>query len=177
MLMIQFVIFGIVTSVTISSDDLLFCILISGNWDSASGCLKGELVLTITPAGTQNEPSVVLLFYSSNMNIIFCHVLYSPPISMLVNRVFEISGETTGRAGANHNAWCPLSFVLLSYSVYMLLCLCNYDTGSGVSSFWRLGRRWWHNEFSEWQLMVPPVATGLSGWWPFVFGVIHVNCE
>ena len=93
MLMIQFVIFGIVTSVTISSDDLLFCILISGNWDSASGCLKGELVLTITPAGTQNEPSVVLLFYSSNMNIIFCHVLYSPPISMLVNRVFEISGE------------------------------------------------------------------------------------
>ena len=93
MLMIQFVMFEIVTSVTISSDDLIFRILISGNWDSASGCLKGELVLTITPDGTQNEPSVVLLFYSSNMNIIFCHVLYSPPISMLVNRVFEISGE------------------------------------------------------------------------------------
>ena len=69
------------------------------------------------------------------------------------------------------------SLVLLSNSVYMLLCLCNYDTGSGVSSIWRLGRRWWHNEFSEWQLMVPPVATVLSGWWPFVFGVIHVNCE
>ena len=50
--------------------------------------------LTITPAGTQNEPTIVLLFYSSNMNIIiFCHVLYSPPISMLVNRVFEIYGE------------------------------------------------------------------------------------
>ena len=55
--------------------------------------LKGELVLTITHAGTQNEPTVALLFYSSNMNIIFCHVLYSPSISMLVNRVFEISGE------------------------------------------------------------------------------------
>ena len=92
MLIIQFVMFEIVT-VTISSDDLIFRILISGNWDSASGCLKGELVLTITPAGTQNEPFFVLLFYSSNVNIIFCHVLYSPPISMLVNRVFEISWE------------------------------------------------------------------------------------
>ena len=71
MLMIQFVMFEIVTSVTISSDDSIFRILISGNWDSASGCLKGELVLTITPAGTQNEPPVVLLLYSSNMNIIF----------------------------------------------------------------------------------------------------------
>ena len=81
------------TSVTMSSDDLIFRILISGNWSSASGCLKGELVLTITPAGTQNEPTVVLVFYSSNVNIIFCHVLYSPPKSMLVNRVFEISGE------------------------------------------------------------------------------------
>ena len=51
-------------------------------------------MLTITPAGTQNQPTVVLLFYSSNMNIIiFCHVLYSPPIFMLVNRVFETSGE------------------------------------------------------------------------------------
>ena len=177
MLMIQFVMFGIVTSVTVSSDDLIFCILISGNWDSASGCLKGELVLTITPAGTQNEPSVVLLFYSSNMNIIFCHVLYSPPISMLVNRVSEISGELQAELVLTIMPNAPLRFVLLSYSVYMLLCSCNYDTGSGVSSFWRLGRRWWHNEFSEWQLMVPPVATGLSGWWPFVFGVIHVNCE
>ena len=93
MLMIQFVMIGIVTSVTISGDDLIFCILISGNWDNASGRLKGELVLTITPAGTQNKPSVVLQFYSSNMNIIFCHVLYSPPIYMLVNRVFEIFGE------------------------------------------------------------------------------------
>ena len=71
MLMIQFVIFKIVTSVTISSNGLIFRILISGNWDSASGCLKGELVLTITPAGTQNEPTVILLFCSSNMNIIF----------------------------------------------------------------------------------------------------------
>ena len=78
------------------------CIVVQMQWFFKNGqiegdiifChLKGELVLTITPAGTQNEPSVVLLFYSSNMNIIFCHVLYSPPISMLVNRVFEISGE------------------------------------------------------------------------------------
>ena len=151
MLMIQFVMFGIVTSVTVSSDDLIFCIRISGNWDSASVCLKGELVLTITPAGTQNEPSVVLLFYSSNMNIIFCHVLYSPPISMLVNRVSEISWKLQAELVLTIMPNAPLRFVLLSYSVYMLLCLCNYDTGSGVSSFWRLGRRWWHSEFSEWQ--------------------------
>ena len=50
-------------------------------------------MLTIRSSGTQNAPTDVLLFYSSYMNIIFCHVLYSPPISMLVNRVFEISGE------------------------------------------------------------------------------------
>ena len=184
MLMIQFVIFGIVTSVTISSDDLLFCILISGNWDSASGCLKGELVLTITPAGTQNEPSVVLLFYSSNMNIIFCHVLYSPPISMLVNRVFEISGELQAELVLTImpdapwvSSYCRIQSICCYACYIYAICCYNYDTGSGVSSFWRLGRRWWHNEFSEWQLMVPPVATGLSGWWPFVFGVIHVNCE
>ena len=67
--------------------------LIYNIFNGTSHPLYLGLVLTITPAGTQNEPTAVLLFYSSNMNIIFCHVLYSPPISMLVNRVFEISGE------------------------------------------------------------------------------------
>ena len=118
--------------------------------------------------------------------IIFCHVLYSPPISMLVNRVFEIYGELQAELvlaimpnppPPPPPPPPPRFFVLLSNSVYMLLCLCDYDTGSGGSSFWRLGRRWWYNEFSEWQLMVPPVAAGLSVWRPFVFGVIHVNCE
>ena len=97
-------------------------------------------------------------------------------LSMLVNRVFEISGELQAELVLAIMPNAP-SFILLSNSVYMLLCLCNYDTGSGGSSFWRLGRRRWHHEFSEWQLMVPPVAAGLSGWRPVVFGMIHVICE
>ena len=33
----------------------------------------------------------------------------------------------------------------------------------GGSSIWRLGCRWWHPGLSLWQLMVPPVAAGLTG--------------
>ena len=40
----------------------------------------------------------------------------------------------------------------------------------GGSSIWRLGYRWWHPGLSLWQLMVPPVAAGLTGWRPSIFG-------
>ena len=34
----------------------------------------------------------------------------------------------------------------------------------GGSSIWRLGCRWWHPGLSLWQLMLPPVVAGLTGW-------------
>ena len=40
----------------------------------------------------------------------------------------------------------------------------------GGSSIWRLGCRWWHPGLSLWQLMLPPVAAGLTGWRPSIFG-------
>ena len=85
--MIQFVMFEIVISVTISSDDLISLILISGNLDSVLWVPKGGAGANHN-AWWHPEPTIVLLFYSWNMNIIFCHVLYSPLVYMLVNRVF-----------------------------------------------------------------------------------------
>ena len=65
---------------------------------------KPGLVLTITPAGTQNEPSVVLLFYSSNRNIIFLPcTIFTALIHASKSCAWNLWG-TTGRAGANHNA-------------------------------------------------------------------------
>ena len=40
----------------------------------------------------------------------------------------------------------------------------------GGSSIWRLGCRWWHPGLSLWQLMLPPVAAGLTGWRTSIFG-------
>ena len=47
------------------------------------------------------------------MNIIFCHVLYSPPISMLVNHVFEISGE----------AEMVLTIMPIEFSLYIVMLM------------------------------------------------------
>ena len=88
--MIQFVTFEIVTSVTISSADL-----ISHGYPSSN--MKYEYH--------------------------FCHVLYSPPISMLVNRVFEISRELKAELVLTIMLNALRVFVLLSNSVYMLFCL------------------------------------------------------
>ena len=90
-------------SVTISRADLICRILISGNLDSASGCLKGELVLTITPDGTQNQ-------------LFFCYPIAQIWISFLPCTVFTAHiyvGKSSvwnlwgaeGRAGANHNTY------------------------------------------------------------------------
>ena len=79
-------------------------------------------MLTIMPAGTQNEPSVVLLFYSSNMNI-FCHVLYSLPISMLVNRVFEISGELQAELVLTIMPSAPEFRLTVEFSLYVVMLM------------------------------------------------------
>ena len=121
--MIQFVMFEIVTSVTIRSDDLISRILMSGNLDNASGCLKGELVLTITPADTQNQ----LLFYYSiaQIWISFLPCTIFTGLSMLANRVLEISGELQAELVLTIMPNAPR---VSSYSPIQSVCCYAYET-------------------------------------------------
>ena len=121
--MIQFVMLEIVTSVTISSDDLIARILISGNLDSASGCLKEELVLTITPAGTQNQ--LLFCYCIAQISISFFAMYYIHHPSMLVNRVFEVSGELQAELVLTIMPYAPR---VSSYYRIQYICCYAYET-------------------------------------------------
>ena len=52
-------------------------------------------------------------------------------------------------------------------------CIWSYPSitiDDGGLSIWRLGCRWWHPWLSLWQLMVPLVTEGMSGWRPSISG-------
>ena len=70
------------------------------------------------------EPTVVLLFYSSNMNIIFAMYYIHHP-SMLVNRVFEVSWELQAELVLTIMPYDPR---VSSYYRIQYICCYAYET-------------------------------------------------
>ena len=71
------------------------------------------------------------------------------------------------------NSFHVLSQNTLQYITKFRWSMWSYSSitfDDGGSSIWRLGCRWWHPGLSLRQLGMPPVAAGLSGWRPSIFG-------